>query len=122
MTADGLAKKVAYGALADFYAALLTSKQRDLLAMYCDEDLSLSEIAEREGISRQAVSEHLNRAYQRLDGLEEKLGMFKRFREMRVSVGACLSHLAQVRATPATEAHLVKAQLLLRRHIKEEEA
>ena len=67
MLADRLSKKVAYGALADFYAALLTDKQRELLAMYCNEDLSLSEIAGRENISRQAeatadTSMHLDQA------------------------------------------------------------
>ena len=82
MSVDSLSKKVAYGALADFYAALLTEKQRALLSMYCNEDLSLSEIASRESISRQAVSEHLNRAYLRLDTLEEQLRMFARFNDL----------------------------------------
>lgn len=122
MITEGLSKKVAYGALADFYAALLTEKQRDLLSMYCDEDMSLSEIAAREGISRQAVSEHLNRAYQRLDTLEAQLGVFARFRDMRASVSACLHHLSQVKATAATEAHLDQAQGILRRHMTKEEA
>ncbi len=122
MLADRLSKKVAYGALADFYAALLTDKQRELLAMYCNEDLSLSEIAGRENISRQAVSEHLNRAYLRLDSLEAQLQMFTRFREMRDAVTACLHHLSQVEATADTSMHLDQAQIILRRHMTSEEA
>lgn len=122
ISADGLNKKIAYGALADFYAALLTEKQRDLLSMYCDEDLSLSEIAQREDISRQAVSEHLNRAYQRLDSLEAQLRMYARFRDLRSALTGCLSHLSQVKATADTAAHLARAQDILRRHMNEEEA
>ena len=122
MAADGLSKKVTYGALAGFYAALLTDKQQALLEMYCDEDLSLSEIARREKISRQAVSEHLNRAYLRLDALEAELGMFARFRELGDSVARCLHHLDMVEASEETKLHLVQAQAILRRHMDEEEA
>ncbi|MDD4080885.1 MAG: sigma factor-like helix-turn-helix DNA-binding protein [Eubacteriales bacterium] len=123
MTAHGLSKKVAYGALADFYDALLTDKQRELLAMYCDEDLSLSEIAERTRISRQAVSEHLNRAYARLDALEAQLSLFERFRNMKAAVSACLDHLALVNATGGdAQYHLNQARDILRRHMNEEEA
>lgn len=119
MTAGNLSKKVAYGALADFYASLLTEKQQVLLEMYCDEDLSLSEIAQRENISRQAVSEHLNRAYQRLDALEAQLQMFARFQDMKKSVTQCLQHLGQVKATEDTKAHLDKARSILLRHMEE---
>jgi len=122
LTADGLSKRVAYGALVDFYGALLTSKQRELLAMYCDEDLSLSEISERMNISRQAVSEHLNRSYARLDTLEAQLNLFERFREMKTSVNACLDHLSLVSATENTQYHLNQARNILRRHMNEEEA
>ncbi|NLG58239.1 MAG: hypothetical protein GX540_07495 [Clostridiales bacterium] len=121
MPADRLSKKVAYSALADFYEPLLTDKQRAFLTMYCDEDLSLSEIAERTRISRQAVSEHLNRAYLRLDTLEAQLKLFERFQEMRVSVTRCLKHLEQVSATADTQGHLARAQAILRDHMNGEE-
>ena len=62
MGKDRLNKKVGYGMLAAFYAPLLTEKQQSMLEMYCDEDLSLSEIATQLSISRQAVSDNLNRA------------------------------------------------------------
>ncbi len=120
MTTGSLSKKVAYGALADFYAALLTEKQQVLLEMYCDEDLSLSEIAKRENISRQAVSEHLNRAYMRLDSLEEELQMFAKFQQMKESVTRCLDHLGQVEATVGTKAHLEEARTILLKQMEEE--
>jgi len=121
LPADRLSKKVAYSALADFYEPLLTDKQRAFLTMYCDEDLSLSEIAERTRISRQAVSEHLNRAYLRLDTLEAQLKLFERFQEMRVSVTRCLKHMEQVSATADTQGHLARAQAILRDHMNGEE-
>ena len=121
MSADRLSKKVAYSALADFYEPLLTDKQRAFLTMYCDEDLSLSEIAERTRISRQAVSEHLNRAYLRLDTLEAQLRLFERFQEMRASVTRCLDHLERVSATADTQGHLARAQAILRDHMNGEE-
>ena len=120
MSVDSLSKKVAYGALADFYAALLTEKQRTLLSMYCNEDLSLSEIAGRESISRQAVSEHLNRAYLRLDTLEEELRMFARFNDLKDAVSQCLHQLDQVEATQGTAHHLRMAQQILHQHMDEE--
>ena len=43
------------GQLCDYYGALLTERQRKLLSQYADENLSLAEIAELEGVSRQAV-------------------------------------------------------------------
>ena len=60
--------------LYDFYGALLTDKQRAIFAMYYNEDLSLSEIAENEGITRQGVRDALLRASKTLEETEEKLG------------------------------------------------
>lgn len=48
--------------LLDFYGEMLTEKQRNCLAYYYEEDLSLSEIAENEGISRQGVRDSIKRA------------------------------------------------------------
>ena len=61
-------------ALYDCYGALLTERQRTLMAQYLNEDLSLSEIAEREGISRQGVRDALKRAGEQLEEYESKLG------------------------------------------------
>jgi predicted DNA-binding protein YlxM (UPF0122 family) len=61
--------------LYDFYGSLLTEKQRVLLEMYYHEDWSLTEIAEHQGVSRQAVFEAIRRAQATLMELEEKLGL-----------------------------------------------
>ena len=56
------------------YGALLTDKQRSTLAMYCEMDFSLQEVAEEYGISRQAVRDIIVRAVAQLEEYEAKLG------------------------------------------------
>ncbi len=68
-----LNKLVELSILFDYYGELLTSKQRDVVSLYYDEDYSLSEISENLGISRQAVYDTLKRAEKILKGYEEKL-------------------------------------------------
>ena len=63
--------------LLDYYGQLLTDKQFDMLNYYYNEDLSLSEIAENEGISRQGVYDAVKRAEEQLLSFEEKIGYFK---------------------------------------------
>ncbi len=59
--------------LYDFYGALLTEKQRSVMSLYHEENLSLSEIAEEYGISRQGVHDTLKKAEQALEEYERKL-------------------------------------------------
>ncbi|SHH15035.1 hypothetical protein SAMN02745221_01797 [Thermosyntropha lipolytica DSM 11003] len=65
--------------LKDFYASLLTDKQQYVLELYYEHDLSLSEIAEEMGISRQAVYDLLKRSEGLLHDYEAKLGLVQRF-------------------------------------------
>ena len=69
--------------LLDFYGELLTEKQRRYFDMYHNEDLSLSEIAELEGISRQGVWDQIRRAEAALEEMEEKTGLIRRFGQLR---------------------------------------
>ena len=64
--------------LYDFYADLLTDKQRDIYHLYFCEDLSLSEIGDKLGISRQAVNFSLKQARRSFDSMEEALGLVRR--------------------------------------------
>ena len=57
-----MAKNLEVSFLLDFYGEMLTQKQHDFLVYYYDEDLSLSEIAENEGITRQGVRDVIVRA------------------------------------------------------------
>lgn len=68
--------------LMDFYGNLLPDKQLDMLEQYYGEDLSLSEIAENSGITRQGVHDNIKRAAAELKQYEEKLGLFSRFSDI----------------------------------------
>ncbi len=67
--------------LLDFYGELLTEKQRECYDLHYNEDLSLSEIAEQSGSSRQAVWDNIRRAEAALKDIEEKTGLIRRFSE-----------------------------------------
>lgn len=66
-------KKLKYLQLWDTYAPLLTETQRDMCEMYYMLDLSLSEIAEQKGVSKQSVSDTLKTSRQLMDSYEERL-------------------------------------------------
>lgn len=70
-------KNLEISRLLDLYGSLLNEKQRNTLVCYYEEDLSLSEIAQNEGISRQGVSDSIRRAEQQLVSFEEKLHLLK---------------------------------------------
>lgn len=65
--------------LYDFYGQLLTRRKQQVMELYHEENLSLSEIAEEFGISRSAVYESLKTAEKSLAEYEEKLGLVSRF-------------------------------------------
>ena len=67
------------GLLYDRYGALLTAHQREIYEEAVYHDLSLAEIAERHGVSRQGVSDLLNRVTRALGDYEKKLGLVGRF-------------------------------------------
>ena len=64
--------------LLELYGKLLTEKQSKLLELYYFEDLSLSEIAENEGGSRQGAMDVITRAEKELLKIEEELGLYNR--------------------------------------------
>ena len=69
--------------LLDFYGDLLTPRQRECYELHYNEDLSLSEIAEQCGISRQGAWDNIRRAETALNEFEEKTGMLRRFNNVR---------------------------------------
>ena len=73
---------VEMGLLYDFYGDMLTEKQKQIFDLYHNEDLSLAEIAEITGITRQGVRDSVVRSEAALRGMEEKTGLIARFREM----------------------------------------
>ena len=87
-----MAKNYEMAILIDFYGDMLTEKQRSFLEYYYNDDLSLSEIAENEGITRQGVRDAIKRAETQLFDMESRLGMAKRFEEMRASLNEIISY------------------------------
>lgn len=76
--------KVAY--LLDFYGNLFGDKQRDILEMYYQEDMSLSEIASSVGITRQGVYDNIKRGEKEILDMESKLMLMDRFLEISESL------------------------------------
>ena len=68
-------KDLSIAYLLDFYGEVLTERTRELLSMYYCDDLSLSEIAENVGISRQGVRQAIKKGEEELSLLEQKLGL-----------------------------------------------
>ncbi len=69
--------------LFDFYGELLTERQKEFYDLYYNEDLSLAEIAENYGISRQGVRDVIVRAEAVMTEIEDKTGLVKRYQQMR---------------------------------------
>lgn len=79
--------------LYDFYGQMLTDKQRRFVELYYCHDLSLGEISEQHGVSRQSVYDTLKRSEQSLVKFEEKLGLVSRFMEQRECLNRALALL-----------------------------
>lgn len=77
-----VAKNLEITILLDFYGEMLTSKQREFLDYYYNEDLSLAEIAANVGITRQGVRDAIKRAECQLLEMEQRLGLVERFKEV----------------------------------------
>lgn len=73
--------------LFDFYGQLLTRRQQEVWELYTQENLSLGEIAEEFGISRQSVHDAVRNAQRALEGYEEKLGLVQRFLRTEAAIG-----------------------------------
>ena len=83
--------------LFDFYGELLTARQREFFDLYYNEDLSLSEIADNTGISRQGVRDVIVRAEGVMQELEDKTGIVRRFEEQRSHLDAMAAAVREIR-------------------------
>lgn len=72
--------------LYDFYGELLTSRQKEIYSAFVLEDLSLGEIAQEAGITRQGVHDIIKRCSQALEGYEEKLRLVEKFMSIKEKV------------------------------------
>ena len=95
--------------LFDYYGGMLTDKQRDCFDMRYNQDLSLGEIGEMLGVSRQAVCDNLTRTEALLRRMEENIGCVKRDMVIRKAVQEILD-AAAVLDTSSEPAVLALAQ------------
>ncbi len=96
--------------LLDFYGELLTEKQRECFDLHYNEDLSLSEIAQQSGISRQGVWDNIRRAEESLRDIEGKTGLVSRFMETKKALEKLSSQLGRIEELSTGEAEELALQ------------
>ncbi len=89
-------EKVKISMLLEIYGKLLTEKQYQMLEDYYNHDLSLSEIAENQNITRQAVRDNIKKGENKLFELEEKLSIMKRTLEQDKQIQEILTELSKI--------------------------
>lgn len=103
--------------LFDFYGETLTEKQRELFDLYYNEDLSLAEIAEHAGITRQGVRDSIKRAEHALREMEEKLGLVARYGGTERCAEELMQEVERLRALNAGTLHSSEAEEIASRMI-----
>ncbi len=95
--------------LLDFYGDTLSERRREIIEMYYNEDLSLAEIAEQTGISRQGVRDSIKKSEKDLLELEETLGLAARFAKIKSEVTDITASISKVIETAEDE--IIKSEL-----------
>lgn len=90
--------------LLDFYGDILSERRRELTSLYYNDDLSLSEIAEISGISRQGVRDAVKKSESELLELEEKLGLCGRYEELRAQLSKISIELRSIHISDTEKA------------------
>lgn len=98
--------------LFDYYGELLTERQRACLDMRYNQDLSLGEIAQELGVSRQGVYDNLNRAESLMRNMEEKTGFVRRSLQVRKLLHEIRSAAAQLETHPDQTVSSTARQIL----------
>ena len=96
---ETLEKLVELSLLYDFYGALLKEQKREIFEDYVLNDLSLGEIAEERGISRQGIHDSIKRCSKELFEYEEKLGLIDKFNRIKEKVGEIHTNASALTAT-----------------------
>lgn len=90
---ENLEHKIQMNWLLDYYGGLLTDKQREILILYYQEDLSLAEIAVQNAVSRQNIHDMVNRGGAKLLHFEETLKLVERSLLVRETLGRALGKI-----------------------------
>ena len=91
-----MGKNLEMALLLDFYGDMLTEKQRDVVELYYNEDLSLAEIAAHSGITRQGVRDSIKRAESQLLEYEDRLHLAARFRRIEEVLSSIVREAQQI--------------------------
>ena len=91
-----MSKNLNMSLLLDFYGEVLSEPQREAMDLFYNGDLSLSEIAEITGITRQGVRDRIVKSEQIIGGLEEKLGLAGRFGHVNKTVAFLIQRLETI--------------------------
>lgn len=105
----GLDASARVSLLYDFYGQLLTEKKRQVIELYHEEDMSLSEIASELGITRAAVHDSLKSAERALENYEEKLSLVERFLKTEEAFGEITQKLDGLKRRYAGDGELAEA-------------
>ena len=89
-------KKIELGMLCEIYGNLLTEKQKEVINDYANQDLSLTEIAENNNITRQAVNDIVKKGETKLLEYEQKLGIMKKQLETEKQIQNILSEISKI--------------------------
>lgn len=92
---DHMAENLRLLQLWDTYKGLLTERQRQVLDLFFNYDLSLSEIGNETGVSRQSVSDCINKCKRQLEKYEEKLGHFKAMQDVNRTLSFVLTNVGR---------------------------
>lgn len=98
--------------LFDFYGETLTEKQRELFDLYYNEDLSLAEIAEHAGITRQGVRDSIKRAEHALGEMESKLGLVARYGDTERCANDLREEVSRLHALNTDTLHSPEAEAI----------
>lgn len=85
--------RVEISLLMDIYSPLLTEKQKNIMELYYNDDLSLAEIAELNNTSRQAIHDLIKRCYKQILSYEDKLNLLKKSLEKESVIETLLNDM-----------------------------
>ena len=85
--------RVEISLLMDIYSPLLTEKQKNIMELYYNDDLSLAEIAELNNTGRQAIHDLIKRCYKQILSYEDKLNLLKKSLEKESVIEALLNDM-----------------------------
>ncbi len=103
--------RVEISLLMDFYKPLLTEKQKNIMELYFEDDLSLAEIAELNNTSRQAIHDLLKRCYKQLLTYEDKLSLLQKSMNREEKIIKLLKNFREKYSISDKEYDMLKEEL-----------